>query len=363
MARAMTDTAPRRHSRAGLYAPFILVGIALAAWTGWWFYLASQVQGQVAAQAAALRSSGWTVAYGKPSLSGWPFRLRAQADAVSLKAPSGHALAMPVLVAQAGAWNPAKWVLLATDGLTVTRAGKGDVLITGQAIRMSIHGLTQRWPNVAIELARPVFTPRPGAEAFPIARAELVQLYLRPHLAPAGTPGVETSVDMLFRLVDADGRPDGPVQGMAQNGRLSAQIETVVERADQLTGADAAGIFAAWTRAGGRFTHVRGELKVGDGAAQSTATLSSERLSAQADGRLQGQIALKAVRPLPAIAGLARSGSGSVNRLGAGAAAAGVAASSVLPGSPGENLDLTLVFRDGRTFLGPFALAPAPKLF
>ena len=29
----------------------------------------------------------------------------------------------------------------------------------------------------------------------------------------------------------------------------------------------------------------------------------------------------------------------------------------------GDELDLTVAFRDGRTWLGPFALAPAPKLF
>ncbi|WP_154726830.1 DUF2125 domain-containing protein, partial [Brevundimonas mediterranea] len=28
-----------------------------------------------------------------------------------------------------------------------------------------------------------------------------------------------------------------------------------------------------------------------------------------------------------------------------------------------EDVALTLVFRDGRTWLGPFPLAPAPKLF
>lgn len=345
----------KRHSRTGLYLPFILVLIVVAVWSGWWFYLAQQVQQRLDAQAASLRQAGWTVAYTHGGIGGWPFRTRLEADHVSIAAPSGHALAAPKLVLQANAWNPDKWMLLATDGVTLTRAEKGKVAVRGAAIRASVHGLTQRWPNVAIELAQPVFTALPGAEAFPISKAGSIQFYLRPHIGPANAPGVENSVDVLFRLIDAEGRSGGPVEGMAQNGRLTAQVETVIEKADALAGPDAAGVFAAWTRAGGRFVRVRGEMSAGE----SRATLSSDALSAQADGRIQGQLTLKAARPLPAIAGLARSGSGGINPVGA----AGVAAATAVQGGGDEDVDLVLVFRDGRTFLGPFALAPAPKLF
>ncbi len=140
---------------------------------------------------------------------------------------------------------------------------------------------------------------------------------------------------------------------MARDGKLTLQVESVIEDADRLQGADAAGVFAAWTRAGGRFTAVRGELSAGD----SRATLSSDVLSASADGRLQGVVSLQAVKPMAAIAGLARSGSGSVNRMGA----AGAAAATAVRGD--EDMALELTFRDGRTFLGPFAIVPAPKLF
>jgi hypothetical protein len=60
---------------------------------------------------------------------------------------------------------------------------------------------------------------------------------------------------------------------------------------------------------------------------------------------------------MAAISGLAGSRSGAVNRAGA----AGAAAAGLVQGN--EDVSLSLQFRDGRTFLGPFALAPAPKLF
>ncbi len=350
----MTDPSPIRHKRSGLFAPIGLFLIALVVWSVWWFVLAGQVRDRLDVRIEAMRASGWDIAYSGRTLSGWPFRVRVGAENVAVTAPSGHALAAPELAAEANAWNPDKWVLIADEDLVLTRAGKGKVAVRGDVIRASVHGLTQRWPNVAVELVKPVFTSHRGAEVFPISRAERVEFYLRPHLAPADT-GAEDSVDVLFRLIDAEGRPDGPVQGMTRNGKLTAQIETVIEDANRLQGADAAGVFAAWTRAGGRFTSVRGELSAGD----SRATLSSPLLSATPDGRLTGTVSLRAEKPMAAIAGLARTRSGAVNQAGA----AGAVAASAVTGGGGDDVSLALVFRDGRTFLGPFPLAPAPKLF
>ena len=364
----MSQAQPRKHSRTGLYVPFIIVGLALAGWTVWWFWLTAQVEQRLEAQAASLRQSGWTVAYTDLNTTGWPFRTRVEMRDVTIAAPSTHALASPVLVAEANAYAPTRWVVLAPDGLTLTRAAKGKVAVQGDAIRASISGLTQTYPNIAVELANPVFTAQPGAEAFPISRADRIEFYLRPHLGPAAgarvpsdaatrlRPGPD-SVDVLFRLIEAEGRAGGPVQGMARNGRLTAQIETVIDDASRLRGADSAGIFAAWTASGGRFLNTRGEISAGD----SRATLSSATLSADANGRLLGSVALEADRPLSALAGLAQSGSTGVNPVGAAGAAAASAAQGV--GGGGDAIDLTLEFRDGRTFLGPFTLAPAPRLF
>ena len=348
----MTDTPPR-HKRSGLFAPIGLFLIVLVAWSIWWFVLAGQVRERLDQRIEALRTSGWDVAYSGMTTSGWPFRVRIGAENVHVTAPSGHGLSAPDLAAEANAWNPDKWVLIVGDGLVLTRAGKGDVAIGGPVIRASVSGLTQRWPNVAIELADATFTSHRDAEVFPISRAARIEAYLRPHLAPAGTEGTENSVDLLFRLIDAEGRPGGPVEGMARNGKLTLQIETVIEDADRLQGADAAGVFSAWTRAGGRFTAVRGEISAGD----SRATLASDVLAATPDGRLAGTVSLQAQRPMAAIAGLAGSQGGAVNQAGA----AGAAAAGAVQG--GEDVDLDIVFRAGRTFLGPFPLAPAPKLF
>lgn len=351
------QTPPRRHSRAGLFTPFVIVMLALVAWTGWWLYLTGQVEGRLETAADQMRRAGWQVTYTDLRSTGWPFRTRVEARHVDIQAPAGHGVAGPTLVAEASAWNPDRWVILAPEGLTLNRAGKGKVAIRAEAIRASVSGLRQPYPNLAVELARPVFTAHPRAEPFPIAGAERIEMYLRPHLtsATADAAGGQVApagdtVDVLFRLIEARGRPGGPVEGMAQDGVLTLQAEAVVQKADRLTGADAAGVFSAWTRAGGRFVEVKGEMRAGE----SRATFSSPVLGADADGRLTGQLAVKAVKPLPALAGMAGSPAAPAGAMGAAAATAA---------GGRDDIDLTIVFRDGRTFLGPFALAPAPKLF
>jgi hypothetical protein len=346
----MTDM-PSRHSRRGLFTPFIIVGVLLAAWTGWWFYLTSQIETRLEGQVEALRQDGWTVTHAAVTTTGWPFRARVSIPHADILAPSGHGIAAPELVAEANAWNPDRWVVVAPDGLTLTRAGKGKVGIGGDGLRLSVSQLDARFPDLRAEMIRPTFTAHGDAEPFPIASAERIQLETRPHLTD-GQPSTD-EMDVLFVLTEARGRPGGPVEGATRQGRLTAQVEATIGEASQLRGMDSAGVFAAWTAAGGRFTGVRGRLQAGD----STAILSSDALLAGADGRLQGSLAVTAERPMAAIAGLAGSRSGAVNRAGAAGAAAATAASGERP------VDLVVQFRDGRTWLGPFALAPAPRLF
>jgi len=66
-----------------------------------------------------------------------------------------------------------------------------------------------------------------------------------------------------------------------------------------------------------------------------------------------------------------RSGAGGALRVGAphcsakrSPSASGRQFSAAAAGASGDRgVDLVVQFRDGRTWLGPFALAPAPKLF
>ena len=352
----MTVTPPiRRHSRLGLYVPLLIALTLLAAWTGWWFYLTHRIETGIEARAVAMRAAGWDIGHGRITTTGWPFRTRIAVAYPTVTAPDGHAISAPTLVAEANTYNPDRWVVIAPDGLVLTRPDMGKVALRGEALRMSVSHLQARFPDLRIQLDKPVFTPHPGAAPFPILRAEQLQINARPHGADGARADATTGpVDVLFRLTEARARPGGVLDGLAVQGPVGGWIETTLEGGDRLRGPAMIGDLEAWSRAGGRFTAVRGELKAG----VSTATLSSDTLSADSSGRLQGTVALTADKPLPALAGLARSGVSGVDR----AAAAGAATATALTGDTSA-VSLPLVFRDGRTWLGPFALASAPKLF
>lgn len=340
-------------SYRSLVIPFVVAGLMLAAWTGWWFVLVNQIETRLDSQAQALREAGWQVRWAKAETTGWPFRARLAVSHIQIIAPSGQGVSAPELVAEANAYNPDRWVIVATDGLVLSRAAKGKVALRGEALRMSVSHLRRAIPDLRVDLTKPVFTPLPDADPFPIASAERILFNARPHMqGDQVAPG--DGMDVKLVLTEARGRTNGPVEGATQQGRLSADLEAVVERASHLKGPDAQGIFSAWTRAGGSLTQVRGRLSAGE----SRAVLTSDRLRAGADGRLEGTLQLNADKPLPVLAGLARSQSGTINRVGA----AGATAASAVTGGGGSS-DIVLEFRDGRTWLGPFALTPAPKLF
>ncbi len=330
-------TSPRRASRLPLFLPFLLVGLALAAWTVWWFVLARQVETRAEARIAALTAAGWAVETAPVRVDGWPFRVRLDLGRAAITAPSGHGLETPRLIAQANAWAPLTWVAIAPEDLTLTRPDKGRIRITGDGARLSLAGIDRPWPHLAVELIRPVFTPVGSAEAFPLSRAERLTLEARP--AAGGLDAVE----VLFGMVEARGRAGGPVEGVTGSGLLTARVELRLEGAAALRTPSDDGLLAGWSRAGGRFSRIRGALESGD----SRATIESEALSAAEDGRLEGRLALRADRPATVVAGLAGAPGPAVEAAGA----------------VDRDVALTLEFRDGRAWLGPFAVAPAPRLF
>lgn len=357
---------PPRHSRKGLFIPFIIVGVLLIAATGWWFFLTHEVKSQIQTRLARLEATGWDVQYGQIRASGWPAHARITMTDLALISPSGQGVRTPEIAAEANSYNPDKWVIVVPETLTLVRADKGETQIKATAMRMSVSGLRQTWPNVAMEVVEPIFSTQPDAEPFPLAKAQLVQLYMRPYRgAPVNATGDATTnltggaVDVMFRLVNATGREGGPVQGFTQNGALTVQLEAVIENANALRHPSTPeGLLTAWTAAGGRFNNVRGEMQAGI----SHALITSPTLSANAQGRLEGEVTFKAERAIAAIVGLAGSTSGTpIDRAIAARAAAATPAAE--QGADAQPIELTVRFQNNRTYLGPFALAPAPKLF
>ncbi len=333
---------------------FGVLVVALVGWTSWWFWLVNRVETEIDARAVGLRDQGWTVEWREDGVSGWPFRARFQLRDVTLAAPGGHALTTPRLVATANAYAPTHWILMADKGLVLRRGDdKGEVTIGGGAARASVRGLGAAMPTIALQLSEPTFTPHPDAEPFPISGADRLELHLRQHGADGDrSTTAGRQMDIFFRLEGARGRPEGPIDRMTEETRLSLLIEAIIDRAEALRGVDIPTALAAWSAAGGRFETVKGEVRAGDAQAMFT----SESLSLSDQGRIQGLVVLDARRAEPAIAGL---GGGGQER----SAVSGAPPVAAPPSDTARPVQLELIFRDNQAYLGAFPVAPAPKLF
>ena len=353
MAADTSAPRPRRSGPSPMAGLFVLLVIGLVAWTGWWFWLVNRVEGELEARAEGLRAQGWTIDWQDQAISGWPFRARFEGEHVTVAAPSGHELAAPRLVAEANAYAPTHWVAVAEEGLVLTRGeDKGKVAINGGPARASLTRLTAPQPTIALQLVEPEFTAHPGAEPFPISGADRIELHLRQHqLTEDEAAGRGRQIDVFFRLEGARGRPQGPIDRMTADTRLDLLLEAVVDDAEALRGADIPTALAAWSAAGGRFQTVKGEVRAGD----AEALMTSPVLTLSDDGRLQGVVTLDARRAAPVLAGLAgRDASEEVE---------GAPAAPAPTPDTARPVELELIFRDGRTYLGAFPIAPAPKLF
>ena len=81
----MTDLSPtRRQSRFWLYAPFGLLVVLAAAWSGFWFYVHGRTVAEIdkALAKEAERGRSWTC--NNRTVRGFPFRIEVRCDSLAL---------------------------------------------------------------------------------------------------------------------------------------------------------------------------------------------------------------------------------------------------------------------------------------
>ena len=334
-----------RRSGCGVPALLLLILVVVGGWSGYWFYLSSQIRQGLAQTETRLEAAGWRIAHGEPRIDGWPFRIQVVMDDVEVIAPSGHGLRAPELRTEATAYQLDRWVIVAPDGLELGRAAKGWVAVRGQALRASVSQLAGTPPRVIVEFDQPRFTPTEGSEPFPITQAERLIINLMPE--------AEGRAGVLFDLDAATPRPGGVLARMSENRVFDLSAEGVADQAGRLSGATWSEALAAWSREGGALTEVRLEAT----AEQDFARGQSDRLSADPNGRLVGDLQVHLRGGTAPIAGLAQAPG--VDPRAAAAVAVGAQLTS---GFRGET-NVLLRFSDGRTIVGPVSLGPAPKVF
>ena len=336
--------APRKR-RLGLYLPFLAVVLAALVYSAGWFWLRMEAGRQLDLTAETLRQQGYSLTWKSRTFGGYPFRLDASFEDVTIRDPSGWALTAPRLDAEAFVYALNHWVATAPQGVTFTRPRGGPVVVRAEVLRASLVDPSANIPRLSVEGHKLTFAPAPGAQPFALASAEDLQFHV--------LPGPNNEGGLFFRLDGAKAAADTLVGRIAGAKPVSVQLDLIISKASALAGDSWANAWRAWSRAGGAITVRTGGMTAGD----AVVTLSAAGpLTVGPDGRVIGAVNI-ALKKAPAVI-TAMGVSGAIPpdaALAAGAVA--------LARTEGDSAQINLQFQAGVTTLGPVIVAPAPKVF
>lgn len=340
---------PRKHSRRGLYIPFAIALVVVAAWSGGWVWARGEAERRMDAGVATLKAAGYDLAWKDRRIGGYPLRLNISLTEARVADRSGWALEAATLEGQAFMHAPTTWLIAAPEGVTFIRPRGGPVRVNGKLIRASLSRLSSTPPNISFEGVDLTFQAAAGAQPFGLQAAERVEIHLRQAPKEVGDEaGVWVSVK------NGKAQLTGLLGRIAGEKPISIEWDGRLSKISAMRGEDWGDAVRNWVRAGGQMSVKRAGLTAGDAVIGAT----SGALSVGTDGRLRGVLPVtlrQAPRALNAL-----GATGAIPQPQADAAAAVAAARQA---ASGDLATATLNFEAGQTTLGPIALAPAPKVY
>lgn len=342
----MSDPAPARkkRSRFWLYAPYVVILILAVGYSAYWLFARSRLEQGIDAQAEAMRKAGYSVDIAGRNISGFPFRLKAVLPELRISSPAGWAVAAPGLEGQAYLHAPGHWVITLPGTMTFTRPKGGELTIKGEVMRASVAGLGGDGWRVAAEGTKLAFAPAAGVAPFSLAKADRIDLNLKP--GPAGAD----QLLMLLRLQGGHAGQGAILHRIVAETPVTGLADLRLTKAGSFAGPSFGDAARAWAGADGRLEIVRIELQGG----QVAAWAKGGTLSAGRDGRLDGTIPLELRQASKSVAALAGTVAPETARTAAEIAAAR---------DQGGSASLNLVFQAGVTTLGPVPIGPSPRVF
>ncbi|WP_027522161.1 DUF2125 domain-containing protein [Bradyrhizobium sp. Ec3.3] len=291
--------AARRRPRWGLFIAPILLLILAVAWSGFWFYAASQAEVAADAWRAQEAKSGRIYDCAKRSIAGFPFRFEVQCSGASVSLVSQTASKTPFtakldnILVVAQVYDPklviAEFTAPATltDGVTQT-----SFVVNWSKGRSSVVGLPAVPDHASIVFDDPAINRVDGSVQVPVAKARQVELHGR--LAEGSSrdnPIIETVLEIA----------QGSIQGV--HPLLAEPFEADVR--SKITGLkDFAPKpwpqrFRELQAAGGHIEIVQSRIQQGELIAVAAGTLGIS-----ANGRLDGELQMTVTgleRVIPAL--------------------------------------------------------------
>jgi hypothetical protein len=391
--------APRRRPLWRLFFMPVLLLIAAAAWSAFWFYSASKVDQTADAWRAREARSGRIYDCARRSVAGYPFRLEVRCDGASVSLVSqtaGQAATQEPITAKLGEilvvsqiYDPKLLIAEFTAPATIAGPGQPSMIANWSKARSSVAGLPGVPRRVALVFDDPTIDRTSGSLLTPLARAKHVELHGR--LVEGSTPD-HPDIETVLRIEQGSVQEAHPL--LAEP--FDADVRTILTGLKDFAPKPWPQRFREIQAAGGHVEIVQSRVQQGEVIA-----VASGSLGLNAEGRLDGelQMTVAGLDKLIAALGLEKMldegvpqatldrvapgvktadlnnllgaldraipGLGKVVKQNANvAAAAGINAlgkEAVLEGRKARSFPLRFV--DGAIFLGPLKVAQIPPLF
>jgi hypothetical protein len=202
------NPAPRRRPLWRLFIMPVLLLVAAAAWSAFWFYSAAKVDETADAWRAREARSGRVYDCARRSVGGYPFRLEVRCDGVNVSLTAqtaGQDPAQPPIIAKlaqilvvAQVYDPKLLIAEFTAPATITSPGSTSSMIAKWSIgRSSIVGLPGVPQRVALVFDDPAIDRVNSSTQKPLARAKHIELHGRLlEGSPSDHPVIETALSI-----------------------------------------------------------------------------------------------------------------------------------------------------------------------
>ncbi|MES2196122.1 MAG: DUF2125 domain-containing protein [Pseudomonadota bacterium] len=281
--------APRRRPLWRLFFMPVLLLVAAAAWSGFWFVAASQVEVKADAWRAQEAESGRVYDCGKRSVAGYPFRLevrcsgasvalRAQtAESAATRAPITANLGEILVVAQI--WDPKRLIAEFTAPATISdRGGPPAMMVNWSTARSSVVGLPAVPQRADIVFDDPAIDRVNGPVQTPLARAKLVELHGR---LAEGSVQDRPVIETVLKIAQGSLQELHPLLAVP----FDADVRTLLSGLQDFKPKPWPERFREIQAAGGRVEIVQSRIQQGELIALATGSLGLS-----AGGRLDGEL-------------------------------------------------------------------------
>jgi hypothetical protein len=200
--------APRRRPLWRLFFMPVLLLIAAAGWSAFWFYAASEVDVSVDAWRAGEAKSGRLYDCARRTVAGFPFRLEVRCDGASVSLASqtaGSAATQTPLTVKLGeilvvaqVYDPKRLIAEFTAPATISDRGQPpSMTVNWSTARSSVVGLPGVPQRVSLVFDDPEIAAVNGPAQAPQARAKHIELHSRQlEGAPNDRPMIETALNI-----------------------------------------------------------------------------------------------------------------------------------------------------------------------